>query len=158
MKVHSHINMYSPVRTSTLRLILFLWVTLLPSMSVAENTDQPPLLAELEELTEISAGLVREARSAQAKATPFRIEVTLYRESLRTLMLDNRKISDEKYRIPQNILINMVRMSALLHSAAECKTGRYIVCPPELMTKLTSQQQLLSEEVDSFKAALSGTG
>ena len=73
-------------------------------------------------------------------------------------MLDNRKISDEKDRIPNDILVNMVRMSALLHSAAECKTGRYIVCPPELMTKLTSQQQLLLKDIGSFKAALDGTG
>lgn len=101
---------------------------------------------------------MQEARSAQAKATPFRIDVTLYRESLRTLMLDNRKINNEKDRIPQNILINMVRMSALLSSAAECKTGRYIVCPPELMTKLSSQQQLISKDFDSFKASLNGTG
>jgi len=149
--------MYPPVLASTLRLTFFLWVTLLPAASLAENTDLPPLLAKLEELTEVSAGLVREARSAQAKATPFRIEVTLYRESLRTLMLDNRKISAEKERIPQNILVNMVRMSALLHSAAECKTGRYIVCPPELMRKLASQQQLLSKDLDSFKVTLDGT-
>ncbi len=149
--------MYPPVLAAVLRLILFLWATSLPAVSVAENTDWPPLLAKLEELTEVSAGLVREAQSAQAEATPFRIEVTLYREHLRTLMLDNRKISAEKERIPQNILVNMVRMSALLHSAAECKTGRYIVCPPELMRKLASQQQLLSKDLDSFKVTLDGT-
>ena len=148
--------MYLPVLASTLRLTIFLWVTLLPTASFAENTDLPPLLAKLEELTEVSAGLVREARSTQAKATPFRIEVTLYRESLRTLMLDNREISAEKERIPQNILVNMVRMSALLYSAAECKTGRYIVCPPELMRKLASQQQLLSKDLGSFKVTLDG--
>lgn len=32
-------------------------------------------------------------------------------------------------------------MSALIHSASESKTGRYIVCPIELMTSLTSQQK-----------------
>ncbi|GMQ88185.1 MAG: hypothetical protein BMS9Abin08_1413 [Gammaproteobacteria bacterium] len=150
--------MYPPVLAPALRLTLFLWATLLPAASIAENTDRPPLLAKLEELTEVSAGLVREARSTQAEATPFRIAVTLYREHLRTLMLDDRKISDEKDRIPQGILVNMVRMSALLYSAAECKTGRYIVCPPELMRKLASQQQLLSKDLDSFKVALDGTG
>jgi hypothetical protein len=72
-------------------------------------------------------------------------------------MLTNREIGEEKDRIPQHILINMVRMSALLSSAAECKTGRYIVCPPELMTKLKTQQQLLSEDLDSFKVIPEGT-
>lgn len=143
---------------SSLRLILVLWATLLPAAFAAENIDQPPLLAELEALTRISAGLVQEARSAKAKATPFRIQVTLYRESLRTLMLDNRKISDEKHRIPQSILVNMVRMSALLHSAAACKTGRYIVCPVHLMLQLTSQQQLLSGDLDNLKMTVGDTG
>ncbi len=150
--------MYSRTPAPALRLILLLWVVLLPAASAAENTGQPPLLEKLEALAGVSAGLVREARSAQAKATPFRIAVTLYKERLRTLMLDNRKISDEKNRIPQGILVNMVRMSALLYSAAECKTGRYIVCPPELMRKLTSQQQLLSKDIDTFKVTLDGAG
>ena len=114
------------------------------------------LLPTLMELGEDSAGLVAKARSAQAKATQFRIDVTIYRESLRSLMLSNREIDQGKDRIPQHILVNMVRMSALLHSAAECKTGRYIVCPPELMSQLTSQQQLLSEELVNFKAILEG--
>jgi len=150
--------MYSPIFAVALRPIFFLCITLLSTTSAAQNTDQQSLLARLVELTEVSAGLVQKARSAQAKVTPFRIDVTLYRESLRSLMLDNQKVNDEKDRIPQSTLISMVRMSALLSSAAECKTGRYIVCPAALMIKLTSQQQLLSKDLDSFKAALNGTG
>ncbi|MDH3560238.1 MAG: hypothetical protein OEN52_04710 [Gammaproteobacteria bacterium] len=110
------------------------------------------MLAKVEELNGDSARLIVAARSAQAKVTSFRINVTIYRESLRTLMLSNREIALDKNRIPQSILINMVRMSALLHSAAECKTGRYIVCPPELMSQLQSQQQLLTKDIDHFKA------
>lgn len=150
-------KMNSPLLTHVFRLIFFLCAALLSTASSAENTDQQSLLTKLDELTEVSASLVREARSAQAKSTPFRIGVTLYRESLRSLMLDNQKINDNRLRIPQNTLINMVRMSALLSSAAECKTGRYIVCPAELMIKLTSQQQLLSKDLDNFKAILNGT-
>ncbi len=142
-----------------LRLLVLPWLMLLvATASAAEDADPGSLLAKLEELNETSARLVLEARSAQAEATPFRIDVTLYREHLRSLMLANRKIGEEKERIPQDILVNMVRMSALLNSAAECKTGRYIVCPPELMSKLTSQQQLLSKDLDSLRAATGGSG
>lgn len=142
-----------------LRLLVLPWLMLIvATASAAEDADPGSLLAKLEELNETSARLVLEARSAQAEATPFRIDVTLYREHLRSLMLANRKIGEEKERIPQDILVNMVRMSALLNSAAECKTGRYIVCPPELMSKLTSQQQLLSKDLDSLKAATGGSG
>jgi hypothetical protein len=142
-----------------LRLLVLPWLMLLVATAfAAEDADPGSLLAKLEELNETSARLVLEARSAQAEATPFRIDVTLYREHLRSLMLANRKIGEEKERIPQDILVNMVRMSALLNSAAECKTGRYIVCPPELMSKLTSQQQLLSKDLDSLRAATGGSG
>ncbi len=150
--------MYSPILAPAFRLSFFLLAALLSAASVADNTGQQSSLARLEELTGVSSRLVQEARSAQAKATPFRIDVTLYRESLRALMLDNQKVGDAKDRIPQNMLINMVRMSALLSSAAECKTGRYIVCPVELMRTLTSQQQLISKDLDNFKASLNGTG
>lgn len=134
-----------------MRLVLLFLATLLTATAAADNPTQAVLLAKAEELNGDSARLIATARSAQARATPFRIDVTIYRENLRTLMLSNREIA-EKYRIPQSILVNMVRMSALLHSAAECKTGRYIVCPPELMSKLQSQQQLLSKDLDNFKA------
>ena len=36
-------------------------------------------------------------------------------------------------------------MAALLQSAAECQTGRYIVCPPDLMTRLRRQRTLLEQ-------------
>jgi hypothetical protein len=148
---------YPAAFEQAVRLILFLWVTLLPVASVASDASLPSLLAKAEELNTISAKLVQAAQSGKTDASSFRIEATLYREHLRALMLDNRKIAEEKERIPQDILIEMVRMSALLHSAAECKTGRYIVCPPELMTQLTSQQQLVSKSFDGFKATQAGT-
>ena len=144
------------VITLSMRRLVFLLATLLAVTAVADNATRPVLLVTLEELNGTSARLVEAARSAQAAATPFRIDVTLYRESLRTLMLSNQEIEQEKDRIPQPILVNMVRMSALLHAAAECKTGRYIVCPPELMSQLVSQQQLLSGEFDRFKTTLDG--
>lgn len=148
--------MYSP--TLAFRLCFILLAMLLSAVSVAENTGRQLSLAKLEELNKVSAKLVQEARSSKAKATPFRIDARLYRESLRTLMLNNQKINNPQGRIPRTFLLNMVRMSALLSSAAECRTGRYIVCPAELMTKLKAQQQLLSKDLDSFKAMLNGTG
>jgi hypothetical protein len=147
---------YVAVFGQAVRLILFLCVTLLAAGSVASDANLPALLAKAEELNTISAKLVQAARSGKTDASSFRIEATLYREHLRTLMLDNRNIAEGKERIPQDILVEMVRMSALLHSAAECKTGRYIVCPPELMTQLTSQQQRVSKGFDGFKATLTG--
>ena len=146
-------TMSSPIPAPTFRLSFFLLAMLLSTASVADEPQPLSQLAKLEELTQISAKLVRESKSAQANAASFRIEVTLYRESLRTLMLDNQKIAHEKERIPQNILINMVRMSALLSSASECRTGRYIVCPLELMRKLSAQQQLLFKDLERLKAS-----
>jgi hypothetical protein len=155
--MYRQIKIHSLVLTPALCLLVLPWLSLLVmTVSVAGDDNRLLLLPNIRELNEDSARLVEEARSAQAKATPFRIDVTIYRESLRSLMLSNREIAQEKYRIPQHILVNMVRMSALLHSAAECKTGRYIVCPAGLMSQLSSQQRLLSEELDHFKATLEG--
>ena len=148
--------MHSQFLARVLFLSVLSWLALLVATVSVAGDHNGLLLPTLMELGEDSAGLVAKARSAQAKATQFRIDVTIYRESLRSLMLSNREIDQGKDRIPQHILVNMVRMSALLHSAAECKTGRYIVCPPELMSQLTSQQQLLSEELVNFKAILEG--
>lgn len=63
----------------------------------------------------------------------------MYRELLRRLVLDERAVPNEE-RFPEPLLLDMVRMSALLHSAADCKTGLVITCPPDLMVQLRSQQ------------------
>ena len=68
----------------------------------------------------------------------------MYRELLRQAMLDNRGRPADK-QLPQPLLLDMVRMSALLHSAADCKTGFVIVCPADLMQQLRSQQARVNQ-------------
>ncbi len=91
---------------------------------------------QLRDLNRLSSDLVARARSGSAPATPFRIDATVYREALRQVML----LQPPPTVAPQALLIDMVRMAALLNAAAECKTGRYITCPADLMTSLESQQ------------------
>jgi hypothetical protein len=38
-------------------------------------------------------------------------------------------------------------MSALLHSAADCKTGLVITCPPDLMIQLKSQHTKINQRL-----------
>lgn len=45
---------------------------------------------------------------------------------------------------------DMVRMVALLQSAAQCQTGRYIVCPPDRMSRLQRQQVLLDQGISAL--------
>lgn len=97
-------------------------------------------------LVALSASLVEQAGSAQAHATAFRIDVAYYRETLRDLVKDN-DLHPEEARIAKPLLMDLVRMIALLQSAAQCQTGRYIVCPPDLMSQLNRQQALLQEAV-----------
>ena len=101
------------------------------------------LFERLETLNLLSEGLVEKAGSGASPANEFRIEARLYREVLRQLVLENRTVSPAG-RIPESLLLEMVRMSALLHAAADCKTGKYITCPPDLMIQLKSQQAALS--------------
>ncbi len=124
--------------------------------SAGKTADAVPVLEQVEQLLKDSAKLVDNAHSGKAPASQFRINVTFYREGLRELMLENRKIIDIETHIPQNMLVDMVRMSALLNSAAECKTGRFIVCPADLMTSLKSQQQLLYQQWQTIKTNVVG--
>ncbi len=149
-----NLKMFSRTLLPILQLLIFLSAVLFSVMSVADNTETQSLAARFDELNRESARLVKDARSSQAKSSDFRIGVTLYRESLRSLMLDSEEAGDEKDRVPQIMLVNMVRMSALLSSAAECRTGRYIVCPIELMTRLSSQQEILAKDLENFRAGL----
>jgi len=82
--------------------------------------------------------LVQAAISSNTNASSFRIDATLYRESLRALMISSDKASTGTAP-PKEMLMELVRMSALLQSAAACKTGRYIVCPIELRQQLLAQ-------------------
>ena len=93
-------------------------------------------------LVVLAANLVEQAGSGQTQATAFRIDVAYYRETLRDLVKDNDQVPDGE-RLSKPLLLDMVRMTALLQSAAQCQTGRYIVCPPDLMTQLRRQQDVL---------------
>jgi hypothetical protein len=102
------------------------------------------------EVQDESAGEVDRASSGSAPAHEFRIEARMYRELLRQVMLDNRdRAVGEQF--PQPMLLDMVRMSALLHSAAECKTGRVIVCPADLMQQLRSQQSRVTQGLEMLR-------
>lgn len=101
------------------------------------------IFERLKTLNLLSEGLVEKAGSGSSPANEFRVEARLYRELLRQLMLENRAASPAG-KVPETLLLEMVRMSALLHAAADCKTGKYITCPPDLMVQLKSQQAALS--------------
>jgi len=103
------------------------------------------------QLNDMSKQLIDKVKTGKAKATEFRTNVVFYRESLRSLMLANEKATS--HRIASDLLMKMVRMSALLQSAAECQTGRYISCPANLIHELDQQQQQLKLSVSSTKTA-----
>ncbi len=106
-----------------------------------------------------SGTLVQEAISSNANASSFRIDATLYRESLRALMISSDKVDNEasatRTAPSKEMFMELVRMSALLQSAAACKTGRYIVCPIELRQQLLAQLkrlQALSNQTSTSKS------
>jgi len=105
----------------------------------------------LEELDQLSQALVSRAASGAAPAHEFRIEARMYRELLRSTMLENRE-QPESQLLPQQLLLDMVRMSALLHSAADCKTGFVIICPTDLMQQLKSQQARVTQGLKMARA------
>ena len=123
-------------------------IILLPAQ--ANNTDTSLQTQSSKNETEISIStlktmvdnLVKEAISSNANASRFRIDATFYRESLRTLMIDMEKTIATSAQ-SKKIFMEFVRMSALIQSAAACKTGRYIVCPIELRQQLLAQQERL---------------
>lgn len=121
--------------------------------SAGEPGSENPAIASverLENLNLLSDGLVAKAGSGSAAAHEFRLEARMYRELLRQVMLDNRDrgVSEQ---LPQPLLVDMVRMSALLHSAADCKTGRVIVCPTDLMQQLRSQQARVTQGLEMLR-------
>lgn len=98
----------------------------------------------LEELDQLSLSLISRAASGTAPAHEFRIETRMYRELLRNTMLENRE-KPAPQRLPRQLLLDMVRLSALLHAAADCKTGFVITCPANLMQQLKSQQARVTQ-------------
>ena len=110
-----------------------------PSVEFASQDAADDTFQRLETLNLLSEGLVAKAGSGSAPAHEFRIEARMYRELLRQIMLRDRE-RPVKEQLPQPLLLDMVRMSALLHSAADCKTGFVITCPADLMLQLKSQQ------------------
>lgn len=127
--------------------------TLAESGSAEEAGGRNPVIDSLERLDNLnllSEGLVTKAGSGSAPAHEFRLEARMYRELLRQLMLDNRDRAESE-QMPQPLLVEMVRMSALLHSAAECKTGLVIVCPADLMLQLRSQQARVTQGLEMLR-------
>lgn len=112
---------------------------------------QNDVQVDLRELNGLSADLVARAQSGKADATRFRIDATLYRESLRRVML-----RESPEPAPRALLLDMVRMAALLNAAAECKTGRYITCPAALMRQLIAQQARLDTSLSELPAGSAG--
>lgn len=92
----------------------------------------------LSELVALAGSLVERAASAQAAATQYRIDTVYFRETLRDLMLANKKRPQSEQLSPA-FLTDMVRMAAVLDAAAECQSGRYIVCPADLIERLRRQ-------------------
>jgi hypothetical protein len=88
--------------------------------------------------------LVAKAESGSAPAHEFRVEARMYRELLRQVMLSDRELPARE-QLSQPLLLDMVRMSALLHAAADCKTGFVITCPADLMLQLKSQQAKITQ-------------
>jgi len=107
----------------------------------------------LEDLNLLSEALVARAGSGSSPAHEFRIEARMYRELLRQAMLGNRA-QPASEQLPQPLLLDMVRMSALLHSAADCKTGFVIICPADLMLQLKSQQSRVTQGLKMIQMTL----
>jgi hypothetical protein len=111
--------------------------------TASADTEQHSTLTRLEDLDLLSQGLVEKAGSGATPAHNFRVETRMYRELLRQIMLADRQHPTAE-QLPQDLLLEMVRMSALLHAAADCKTGYVIVCPADLMLQLKAQQSRVS--------------
>ncbi len=121
---------------------IFTALVMMSSWANAEPQASQAGILQPQQLNALSQQLINKVKTGTAEATKFRITVVYYRESLRGLMLANEKATSHK--ITSELLMKMVRMSALLQSAAECQTGRYISCPVNLLHELDQQQQQLT--------------
>lgn len=128
-------------------LLILAGITILlqPAGAVAGSTQRvaPGHSPKLVQLNNLSQNLIAKVKHGSAEATAFRTNVVYYRETLRSVMLANEKQAGHK--LDNAVLMQMVRMAALLQSAAECHTGRYITCPAGLMHELGRQQKQLNQ-------------
>ena len=116
-----------------------------PAGSEPPPADAGAAVERCRALAALSRTLVETAQSGHGDATRFRIDVVHYRESLRDLMKDDARRAESE-RLPRPLLMEMVRMIALLQAAADCRTGRYIVCPADLIVRLNRQQERVDEQ------------
>lgn len=112
-------------------------------------TDPYELLGRLRTLHLLSAGLVEQASTGRAPANDFQLQARIYREQLRQTMLVNDKLVPSQ-QLPADLLMGMVRMSALLHAAADCKSGLVIICPPDLLRQLRAQQARVGDSLKTI--------
>jgi len=98
----------------------------------------------LQDLVSLAGSLVERAASGRAAASQYRIDSVYFRETLRDLMLASRRRSQPEQLAPA-YLSDMVRMAALLDAAAECQSGRYIVCPADLIERLRRQHARIAQ-------------
>jgi len=103
---------------------------------------------KLTALNSTSDDLVQKLKNNKVDAANFRIRVVLYRESLRDLMLADQHTAAAE-QLPRPVLMELVRMAALLQAAANCETGRYLVCPADLMERLLLQQKTVANAVNT---------
>ena len=127
--------------------LLLCLAVVLTNPAIAEQAGTQSDIPGPAQLNVMSKQLIDKVKTGKAKATEFRTNVVYYRESLRSLMLANEKATSHK--IASGLLMKMVRMSALLQSAAACQTGRYISCPVNLIHELDQQQKQLKLSVSS---------
>jgi hypothetical protein len=119
------------------------WAEQNAAPATSASSAAPEALASIRErmlaLNTQSGDLVQKVKSSKADASSFRIQVVLYRESLREMMVANEQAAAAQ-RVAQQALMEMVRMAALLQAASNCETGRYLACPADLMERLQLQQ------------------
>lgn len=132
-------------------LLACLAATAVPAPAAPARTGTPPL-AHVRQLNTMSGRLVSQIKAGTAEAAHFRINVAVYREMLRELMLANPRV-DRPDRLPNGLLMKLVRMAALLQAAAACQTGRDIICPLTLVNQLDRQQRRLGAALDGLAGA-----
>lgn len=132
---------------------LLAWACVAPVAATAASpgADAPPV-AHVRQLNTMSGRLVSQIKAGTAEAAHFRIDVAIYREMLREMMLANPR-ADSANRLPNPLFMKLVRMAALLQAAAACQTGRDIVCPLTLISQLERQQQRVGAALHGLPGA-----
>ncbi len=131
--------------------MLFL-TSVLSHPGLSHAAAQSDAATRLQELQLLASALVERAASGRTPSHDFQIQANSYREQLRRIMLADRE-QPASDRLPAPLLLDMVRMSALLHAAAECKSGLVITCPPDLLRQLRAQQMVVDKHLQQLPAA-----